>query len=89
MSVHSLHADTHEHGLADDCDRCTELAKDPFRNLDETNLRNLYARTTRWMNDDPHDALPRSENELTAMRVMEQAILRARLLDRISTGAEA
>lgn len=81
MSTHTYHPDIHDNGLADDCDRCAEHAADPFRGLDDSNLRDLYVRTAAWMRD---DALPRSDNEAKAMRVMEQAILQARQIDRIA-----
>jgi hypothetical protein len=44
MTVHTIHPDTHEFGLADDCERCREHAIEPFVGLDDTNLINLIRR---------------------------------------------
>lgn len=41
MAMHSLHPDTHTHGLADDCERCAEHAEHPIQSLDEVNLRRI------------------------------------------------
>lgn len=41
MTMHSIHPDTHTHGLADDCERCAEHAADPLRGLDDENLTRL------------------------------------------------
>ena len=41
MSVHTLHPDSHTHGLADGCPRCDEHAADPINTLDERNLRRI------------------------------------------------
>lgn len=43
MTIHSYHEDTHTHGLADDCERCQELAEHPESSLDEENTRRLWA----------------------------------------------
>lgn len=43
MTMHSLHPDSHEHGLADDCPRCAEHAEHPIRTLDRENLRRIMA----------------------------------------------
>lgn len=79
MTSHTLHPDTHEHGLADDCPRCAELAVDPFTYMDDRNLVLLYDRTLSWMRD---EEFPRSDTERDAMRVMEYVIVRVRNLDR-------
>ena len=41
MTIHSIHPDTHEHGLADDCPRCAELAERPIQSLDRENLARI------------------------------------------------
>jgi hypothetical protein len=41
MTMHSIHPDTHEHGLADDCERCAEHAQHPIQSLDQENLRRI------------------------------------------------
>ena len=65
MSTHSYHPDTHTHGLADDCPRCTEHAHHPERSLDAVNMRALHYRIQR--------ELPaRSVNEANAMDVLRQ-----------------
>lgn len=61
MAVHSLHPGTHTHGLADDCERCAQHAREPWVGLDEENLRNLVYRYY-------SNASPRSVNEATALR---------------------
>jgi hypothetical protein len=43
MPSHSVHEDTHTHGLADDCGRCAELASRPWE-LDDDNLRAFWNR---------------------------------------------
>lgn len=35
MATHTVHPDVHEHGLADDCPRCEELAARPLELDDE------------------------------------------------------
>lgn len=77
---HNHHPAIRQHGLQDDCPRCTEQAADPFAGLDDDNLLLLMIRTRAWMRDEQYS---RSENELTAMRVMEQALRRMDQLDRI------
>ena len=44
---HTIHPDSHEHGLADDCPRCAEHAEHPLTSLDARNLRTLVERTLR------------------------------------------
>ena len=73
MTTHSYHPDTHENGLADNCERCLEHAQEPFDNLDDENLTNLIIRVQR-------DDLPRSSNEMTAMNRVSDAL---RLSDRL------
>jgi len=80
MSSHTLHPDSHTHGLADDCPRCAEHADDPFASLDANNLRMLYDRTLQWMDD---AQVPRSQAELEAMRVVEITIYRIEKLQQI------
>jgi hypothetical protein len=79
MTVHSYHPDTHEHGLADGCERCAELAADPFAGLDDENLRLLAGRAVLWMRDEVY---PRSQNEALALRAVERALTAARRLER-------
>ena len=79
MSVHTMHPDSHEHGLADDCPRCAEHAEDPFAFLDDRNLTLLAERTVLWMQD-VGDSLPRSVVEQVAMRQVEHVLVRARRL---------
>jgi len=43
MATHSLHEETHTHGLADDCDRCAEHAARPHA-LDDEMLAALWMR---------------------------------------------
>jgi hypothetical protein len=43
MATHTVHPDTHENGLADDCPRCDELAASPLE-LDETNFLAAWER---------------------------------------------
>lgn len=42
MSAHSPHPDSHEFGLADDCERCAEHAEHPERGLDIKNARRIW-----------------------------------------------
>ncbi len=41
MTMHSMHPDSHTHGLADDCPRCVEHAEHPIATLDHENLRRI------------------------------------------------
>ena len=60
MASHSLHPDSHAHGLADGCPRCDEHAKDPLAGLDNENIGVLAKRIALgWT--------PRSTNERKAM----------------------
>lgn len=43
MAAHEYHPDTHEHGLADGCARCDELATRPLE-LDNTNFQAAWER---------------------------------------------
>lgn len=62
MTSHLPHPDVHEHGLADDCPRCTEHAQ---------SLNQLDARMLAVLRDRVARGLPaRSENEAAAMDLM-------------------
>ena len=41
MTTHSLHEDSHTHGLADDCLRCQEHLERPDLTLDRRNIARL------------------------------------------------
>lgn len=69
MTVHTLHADTHTHGLADDCPRCEEIGEEPFYNMDESSLRHLWMR---WAAGEP----ARSYAEQIAYRELENLFSR-------------
>jgi ribosome-binding protein aMBF1 (putative translation factor) len=77
MTVHTPHPLVIEHGLVDGCDRCAEIAQDPFNHLDAQNLRDLMQRTKQFQKD---EISPRSENEWIAMRQMEVALNHARII---------
>jgi hypothetical protein len=77
MPSHSHHPPIREHGLADGCERCTEIASQPFVGLDRENIAALVDHTVAWMAD---RSFPRSETEATAMRYVERAICDARSL---------
>lgn len=67
MAAHNYHPNSHEFGLADDCERCRQHAVDPFAGLDDTNLINLILRV--------EDGLQaRSTNESIAMGKVRDAI---------------
>jgi hypothetical protein len=66
-TTHTPHADVHEHGLADGCDRCGEHAQKPLLNLDNSVLRDLIERV---IDEDGH----RSENERVAMVHVKRAL---------------
>lgn len=75
MTSHSYHPDSHEAGLAYDCERCEEHAMRPLDGLDDRNVSNLI---TRLRAGDP----ARTNNEDGAMRVIGRAMGRAsRLYD--------
>ena len=82
--THDRHPLIEAAGLADGCDRCEEIAADPFSGLDDDNLRLLVERTRAWMKD---QEFPRSVNETTAMRITERTIVRCRRLKRIGATA--
>ena len=69
MSSHTMHPDSHKNGLSDTCPRCYEHSLHPFETLDEENLRQLTLRVR-------EDAEARSENERTAMNVIELVLFR-------------
>ena len=77
---HGPHPSILEHGLADGCERCSEIAADPFVGLDDETLRLLVWRTAEWMTD---TEFPRSAAERTAMHVVEKHLVRQRHLGRI------
>lgn len=88
MATHSLHPPVHTHGLADDCQRCAQIAERPFEALDEPNLLALVERTRRWMADETENALARSKNEQKAMSHVEHALTCMRILERVEAKAE-
>lgn len=71
--THTIHPDSHTHGLADGCPRCDEHALNPLRTLDEANLRGLLHRVVTQ-----EDA--RSENEAEAMHNIRQVLDQAGIL---------
>ena len=77
MSSHGPHPSILEHGLADGCERCAEIACDPFAGLDDTNLILLVNRTRGSM------AFPRTDTEAIAMRNIATTLVRVRQLQRI------
>lgn len=79
--THSRHPSIQDAGLADGCERCGELAADPF-DLDDESLSVLVARTRQWMRDEA-GSFPRSENEGIAMRSIERLIVRVNRLRRV------
>jgi hypothetical protein len=76
MSQHTFHPDSHTHGLNDGCPRCYEYSLHPFESLDDANLRQLTRRVLA-------DQEARSNNERTAMNVVEMVIFRYRRLREI------
>lgn len=82
MASHDPHPRIRKAGFADGCERCSDMAADPVIHLDDDNLRALLARTRRWMKDDPA-SLPRSENELVAMREVERLLVRMQHVERV------
>ena len=58
--THVAHPDVHTHGLADNCDRCAQIAERPTANADSVVLANIRLRLT-------GDALPRTEAEARAV----------------------
>ena len=76
MSSHGPHPLILVHGLADGCERCLQIAADPFAGLDPDNLETLVERTRSWLGND-EEGWPRSDAECVAMREIEKAITRA------------
>lgn len=68
---HTYHPSIHEHGLADNCERCAEHAEQPWFTLDDENMGNLVRRTKRWRDGDM-SCRPRSDNEAKAMRQIDR-----------------
>lgn len=68
MTIHSIHHDIHEHGLADGCPRCCEHAERPLQGLDRRMLARLVSRARR---QEP----PRSRNEAIAISQIEDALV--------------
>ncbi len=67
MSSHNVHPSIREHGLADDCPRCSEHAECPFEGLDKENLTIMVANV--FLN-----RTSRSTNESIAMLKVAQAM---------------
>ena len=65
--THTPHPDSHKFGLADNCPRCSEHARDPLKSLDDENLRKLIGRIY-------HDKEPRSTPEAIAMLNIRDAM---------------
>ena len=79
-AVHTPHPSISTHGLADGCERCAEMALDPWLTLDDGNLARLVERTIAWMHDEEY---PRSNAETVAMGFVEQTLVRVRILHRL------
>lgn len=73
MTTHTLHPDSHENGLADDCPRCDEHARYPFDGLDNSNLLALADRLAK-------NQSARSINEAVAMNAIRTALWHAEKL---------
>jgi hypothetical protein len=71
MSEHNHPPAIKEHGLQDNCPRCSEHAEHPAQSLDDGNLRALIERTQAWMGDEDFK-FPRSKTEEKAMRLIER-----------------
>jgi hypothetical protein len=65
MSLHTLHPDAHEYGLADGCPRCAEHALQPL-GLDIGMLSELRQRVSKGLR-------ARSQNETIAMQRLREA----------------
>lgn len=75
MATHVPHPDTHEHGLADDCERCAELAQHPLE-LDNANFQAAWLRmlSTSFNTGEPRQPA-RSGNEAELLgRLYEYAV---------------
>jgi hypothetical protein len=79
-ATHVAHPHIINHGLADGCERCAEIAADPIANLDDKNLIDLINRTIMWRGD---KEFPRSDNELRAMREMEKILVAVERVEQI------
>jgi hypothetical protein len=75
MTVHSVHPDTHTHGLADDCERCAEHAEHPEESLDTDHFIELVMRVRSRQG-------ARSENERKAM---ERIRIGLQVVDRLAS----
>ena len=63
MATHVPHPEISDHGLADDCERCDELAGQPL-DLDNTNFQAAWARMLSTSFNTGQERLPaRSQNE--------------------------
>lgn len=67
MTTHTLHPDSHEFGLADDCLRCKEHVERPWLTLDDENIGRL---TRRILTNESG----MSGNETEAMANLERAM---------------
>lgn len=80
MASHIYHPeDIHDAGLQDGCERCNQLAHDPFVQLDDRMLGALIDRVL----DDNGNA--RSRAEAAAMGIITNHIMAARRMDSISS----
>jgi len=82
---HRPHPGILEHGLADGCPRCSEIAADPVLGLDNDTLADLIGRTRRWMCDTDW---PRSGCEHTAMVKVAYIIDRANRINTLSAPSD-
>ena len=76
VTTHNHPASIKEHGLADSCLRCRELADRPFSYMDDGNLERLIDLIA-------DGAEPRSVNEDNAMRSVGRVMLQANTLYRL------
>jgi len=65
-TTHTPHPDSLEHGLSDDCPRCSEHANDPFAQLDPAHVEALWRKMAAV--EFEHHGMYRSHAEARACR---------------------
>ena len=82
MTIHTIHEDSHTHGLADDCPRCAEHAEDPVSTLDGINL----LRIVRLAVDPDRFANALTETDLVAAAKVLNSLERVGAISRYAPG---
>lgn len=83
MAMHSAHENMPQDAvLADDCERCTEHARDPFNSLDDWHLARLVAFVDRTADS----IVNHTTNDWIAIRKIDDVINKVNRINRVRLG---